>query len=76
MADLSVSNAMGTSLILVDSQRPLSARYEEAAGIYPGFSKAMRLKHEYRQLHPEVSAVRSARVASLWEELQDDEQRL
>ncbi|KAJ7255858.1 hypothetical protein B0H12DRAFT_1113159 [Mycena haematopus] len=53
--------------------RPL-ARYEEAAGIYPGFSKTMRLKHEYRKLHPEVSAVGSARVASVWEE--DDEQRL
>ncbi|KAJ7095720.1 hypothetical protein B0H15DRAFT_946296 [Mycena belliarum] len=51
-----------------------SARYEEAAGIYRGFSKIMRLQHEYRQLHPEVSAVGSARVASVWEE--DDEQRL
>ncbi|KAJ7016708.1 hypothetical protein C8F04DRAFT_1201648 [Mycena alexandri] len=53
--------------------RPL-ARYEEAAGIYPGFSKTLRLKQEYRKLHPEVSAVGSARVASVWEE--DDEQRL
>jgi hypothetical protein len=61
-------------LNLVNSQRPLSARYEEATGIYPGFSKMMRLKHEYRQLHPEVTAVRSARVASVCEE--DDEQVL
>ncbi|KAJ6584160.1 hypothetical protein DFH09DRAFT_1360049 [Mycena vulgaris] len=53
--------------------RPL-ARYEEAAGIYPGFSKVMRLKQEYRQQHPEVSAVRHARVASVWED--DDEKRV
>ncbi|KAJ7670202.1 hypothetical protein B0H17DRAFT_1141924 [Mycena rosella] len=40
--------------------RPL-ARYEEAVGIYPGFSKAMRLKQEYLQQHPEVSAVKDTR---------------
>ncbi|KAJ7919477.1 hypothetical protein B0H13DRAFT_245291 [Mycena leptocephala] len=53
--------------------RPL-APYEEAADMYPGYSKAMRLQHEYRMQHPEVSAVRSARVARMGEE--DDEQQL
>jgi hypothetical protein len=42
--------------------------------MYPGYSKAMRLQHEYRMQHPEVSAVRSARVARMGEE--DDEQQL
>jgi hypothetical protein len=30
---------------------------------YPGYSKALRLAHEYRRHHPEVSAVRTARIA-------------
>jgi hypothetical protein len=47
---------------------------EEAADMYPRYSKAMRLQHEYRKQHPEVSAVRSARVARVGED--DDEQRL
>ncbi|KAJ7116076.1 hypothetical protein C8R44DRAFT_880450 [Mycena epipterygia] len=51
--------------------RPL-APYEEAAGIYPGYSGTMRLAFTYRQEHPEVSAVRSARVARVGED--DDEQ--
>jgi hypothetical protein len=46
----------------------------EAADMYPGYSKAKRLQHEYRMQHPEVSAVRSARVARMGEE--DDEQQL
>ncbi|KAJ7751009.1 hypothetical protein B0H14DRAFT_3896873 [Mycena olivaceomarginata] len=44
-----------------------------AMGVYPGFSKVMRLEHKYRQEHPEVSAVWSARVAYVGE--YDDEQR-
>ncbi|KAJ6608963.1 hypothetical protein B0H10DRAFT_511790 [Mycena sp. CBHHK59/15] len=39
------------------------------AGRYPGFSKFKRLAHEYRLAHPEVSAVRSARV---WEGYEDN----
>ncbi|KAJ7367543.1 hypothetical protein DFH08DRAFT_1070431 [Mycena albidolilacea] len=53
--------------------RPL-ARYEQAADMYPGYSKVIRLQHEYRKQHPEVSAVRSARVARVGED--DNEQRL
>ncbi|KAF9022097.1 hypothetical protein BDZ89DRAFT_1070938 [Hymenopellis radicata] len=67
--DLKVAEELDAEL----SSRPL-ARYEEATGLYPGFSKAMRLAHEYRQEHPEVSAVVRARVAHVWED--DDEQRL
>ncbi|KAJ7819952.1 hypothetical protein B0H14DRAFT_2835121 [Mycena olivaceomarginata] len=51
--------------------RPL-APYEEAAGMYRGYSKAIRLKRKYREQHPEVSAVRRARVARMGED--DDEQ--
>ncbi|KAJ7507125.1 hypothetical protein B0H11DRAFT_1903114 [Mycena galericulata] len=29
---------------------------------YPGYSKALRLRHEYRRQHPEVSAVRNAQI--------------
>ncbi|KAJ6620059.1 hypothetical protein B0H10DRAFT_1946356 [Mycena sp. CBHHK59/15] len=39
------------------------------AGRYPGFSKFKRLQYEYRLAHPEVSAVRSARV---WEAEEGD----
>ncbi|KAJ7869589.1 hypothetical protein B0H14DRAFT_2571769 [Mycena olivaceomarginata] len=39
------------------------------AGRYPGFSKFKRLAREYRLAHPEVSAVRSARV---WEGDEDN----
>ncbi|KAF8988230.1 hypothetical protein BDZ89DRAFT_1173894 [Hymenopellis radicata] len=42
--------------------RPL-APYEQAMGLYPGFSKVMHLVNKYWREHPEVSAVRSARVA-------------
>ncbi|KAJ7489416.1 hypothetical protein FB451DRAFT_1125779 [Mycena latifolia] len=52
-------------------RRPL-APYEEAAGIYKGYSKSIRVILEYRQAHPEVSAVRTARVARVGED--DDEQ--
>ncbi|KAF8874911.1 hypothetical protein CPB85DRAFT_1346311 [Mucidula mucida] len=55
------------------STRPL-ARYEEATGMYPGYSQAMRLAQKYRQEHPEVSAVVHARVARVGED--DDEQQL
>ncbi|KAJ7361082.1 hypothetical protein DFH08DRAFT_951697 [Mycena albidolilacea] len=51
--------------------RPL-APYEEQAGMYRGYSKAIRLKRKYREQHPEVSAVRRARVARMGED--DDEQ--
>jgi hypothetical protein len=40
--------------------------------MYRGYSKPIRLKYEYRKQHPEVSAVRSARVARRGE--YDDEQ--
>ncbi|KAJ6594531.1 hypothetical protein B0H19DRAFT_1095893 [Mycena capillaripes] len=53
--------------------RPLT-QYEVDAGIYPGFSQVLRRKHEYRREHPEVSAVRAARVAYAWEG--EDEQEL
>ncbi|KAJ6624611.1 hypothetical protein B0H10DRAFT_2006727 [Mycena sp. CBHHK59/15] len=53
--------------------RPL-APYEQAAGMYHGYSKVIRLKHEYRKQHPEVSALRSARVARMGED--DDEQSI
>ncbi|KAF8214968.1 hypothetical protein K438DRAFT_1800529 [Mycena galopus ATCC 62051] len=53
--------------------RPL-ARYEEEAGMYPGYSKVIRLQQEYRKQHPEVSAVWRARVARVGEA--DDEQVL
>ncbi|KAF8915015.1 hypothetical protein CPB85DRAFT_1251722 [Mucidula mucida] len=43
----------------------LAARYEEASGLYPEFSKAMRLAQKY---HPEVSAVVDARVARMGED--------
>ncbi|KAJ7461735.1 hypothetical protein B0H11DRAFT_2055790 [Mycena galericulata] len=43
----------------------------ERKGWYPGFSRAVRLAHEYRLGHPEVSAVGSARIAHVWE---DDEE--
>ncbi|KAJ6614428.1 hypothetical protein B0H10DRAFT_2435979 [Mycena sp. CBHHK59/15] len=43
-------------------------------GMYRGFSNVMRLAHEYRQQHPEASAVQSARVARVGED--DDEQWL
>jgi hypothetical protein len=72
MSDVPVSfNEMNASF-LASSQRPLAARYEQAMGVYPGFSKVMRLEHKYRQEHPEVSAVWSARVAYVE---YDDEQR-
>ncbi|KAF9021777.1 hypothetical protein BDZ89DRAFT_1071203 [Hymenopellis radicata] len=67
--DLKVAEELDAEL----SSRPLAC-YEEATGLYPGFSKAMRLAHNYRQEHPEVSAVAHARVAHMWED--DDEQRL
>ncbi|KAJ7068889.1 hypothetical protein B0H15DRAFT_141365 [Mycena belliarum] len=51
--------------------RPL-APYEQHAGMYPGYSKPIRLMYEYRRNHPEVSAVRHARVARRGED--DDEQ--
>ncbi|KAF8213705.1 hypothetical protein K438DRAFT_1957061 [Mycena galopus ATCC 62051] len=35
---------------------------------YPGYSKALRLAHEYRRQHPEVSAVRTARIARVGDE--------
>ncbi|KAJ6589157.1 hypothetical protein B0H19DRAFT_1058205 [Mycena capillaripes] len=35
---------------------------------YPGYSKALRLAHEYRRQHPEVSAVRTARIAHVGDE--------
>ncbi|KAJ6609911.1 hypothetical protein B0H10DRAFT_2225448 [Mycena sp. CBHHK59/15] len=54
--------------------RPLT-RYEQAADMYPGYSKVLRLQHEYRKQHPEVSAVGSAQVARVGED-DDDEQRL
>ncbi|KAJ7228141.1 hypothetical protein GGX14DRAFT_611455 [Mycena pura] len=50
------------------------APHEVQAGMYPGYSKALRLKQEYRKQHPEVSAVRSARVAHVGED--NDEQSL
>jgi hypothetical protein len=40
--------------------------------MYRGYSKAIRLKRKYREQHPEVSAVRRARVARMGED--DDEQ--
>ncbi|KAK7038177.1 hypothetical protein R3P38DRAFT_2904837 [Favolaschia claudopus] len=48
------------------------APYEEEAGMYAGYSKAIRLKLDYMQKHPEVSAVNNARVGRKWEF--DDEQ--
>ncbi|KAJ7221552.1 hypothetical protein GGX14DRAFT_559039 [Mycena pura] len=53
---------------------PLAAPYEVEAGMYHGYSKALRLQLEYRKQHPEVSAVRRARVAHVGED--DDEQSL
>ncbi|KAJ7741444.1 hypothetical protein DFH07DRAFT_965003 [Mycena maculata] len=50
------------------------ACYEEGAGLYPGFSKILRLEQAYRREHPEVSALRSARVARVGEV--DDEQQI
>ncbi|KAJ7791842.1 hypothetical protein B0H14DRAFT_3890423 [Mycena olivaceomarginata] len=66
--DLEVTEGLDADLHV---RRP--ARYEQAMGVYPGFSKVMRLEHKYRQEHPEVSAVWSARVAYVGE--YDDEQR-
>ncbi|KAJ7664288.1 hypothetical protein B0H17DRAFT_1211295 [Mycena rosella] len=65
--DVEIAEALDAGL----DGRPL-APYEEAAGMYRGYSKAIRLKHEYRKQHPEVSAVRRARVARMGED--DDEQ--
>ncbi|KAJ6618959.1 hypothetical protein B0H10DRAFT_2027828 [Mycena sp. CBHHK59/15] len=44
------------------------ASYEEEVGMYPGYSDAMRRMYEYRKVHPEVSALRSARVARVGED--------
>ncbi|KAJ7094031.1 hypothetical protein B0H15DRAFT_831646 [Mycena belliarum] len=46
--------------------RPLTS-YEINAGMYPGYSRPMRMAYEYRQTHPEVSAVRTARIGRLGE---------
>ncbi|KAJ7250122.1 hypothetical protein B0H12DRAFT_1234436 [Mycena haematopus] len=35
---------------------------------YPGYSKVLRLAHEYRRQHPEVSAVRTAQIPRVGEE--------
>ncbi|KAJ7206962.1 hypothetical protein B0H12DRAFT_440753 [Mycena haematopus] len=35
---------------------------------YPRYSKVLRLAHEYRRQHPEVSAVRTAQIARVGEE--------
>lgn len=61
--DLAVAERMDAAL----AGRPL-APYEVEAGMYPGYSKALRLQQEYRKQHPEVSAVRSARVAYMGED--------
>jgi hypothetical protein len=42
--------------------------------MYHGFSGTMRAIFEYRGDHPEVSAVREAQVAGMWEE--EDEQAI
>ncbi|KAJ7886172.1 hypothetical protein B0H14DRAFT_3732030 [Mycena olivaceomarginata] len=73
MADLSVNLNVMDASFLANSQS-FAAHYEQAADMYPGYSKVIRLQHEYRKRHPEVSAVRSARVARVGED--DDEQRL
>ncbi|KAJ7267082.1 hypothetical protein C8J57DRAFT_1717536 [Mycena rebaudengoi] len=65
--DVTMAEAIDADL----DSRPL-ALYEQAAGMYRGYSKPIRLKYEYRKQHPEVSAVRSARVARRGE--YDDEQ--
>ncbi|KAJ7074737.1 hypothetical protein C8F01DRAFT_1242955 [Mycena amicta] len=49
-------------------------QHYENLDMYPGYSKVLRLAHEYRKEHPEVSAVRSARVARVRDD--DDEQQL
>jgi hypothetical protein len=73
MADLSVNLNVMDASFLANSQS-FAARYEQAADMYSGYSKVIRLQHEYRKQHPEVSAVRSARVARVGED--DDEQQL
>jgi hypothetical protein len=57
---------------LANSQWISTAAYEEPAGMCRGYSTVIRLKHEYRKHHPEVSAVRRAWVARQGED--DDEQ--
>ncbi|KAJ7149351.1 hypothetical protein C8R46DRAFT_1198741 [Mycena filopes] len=49
--------------------RPL-APYEEASGMYPGYSRFLRLADEYKRSHPAVSALGEAtsRVARVGEE--------
>ncbi|KAJ6632287.1 hypothetical protein B0H10DRAFT_1976872 [Mycena sp. CBHHK59/15] len=61
--DLKAAELMDASL----KGRPLTS-YEEEAGMYPGYSDAMRRMYEYRKAHPEVSALRSARVARVGED--------
>nr|GAT43816.1 predicted protein [Mycena chlorophos] len=46
--------------------RPLEP-YEAVAGMYPGYSKALHLKREYKRQHPKVSAVRHAKIARMGE---------
>ncbi|KAF7322375.1 hypothetical protein HMN09_00015400 [Mycena chlorophos] len=53
--------------------RPLEP-YEAVSGMYPGYSKALHLKREYKRQHPEVSAVRHAKIARMGE--YEDEQML
>ncbi|KAJ6584137.1 hypothetical protein DFH09DRAFT_1434409 [Mycena vulgaris] len=50
--------------------RPV-APYEEAAGIYRGYSRSLRAIFEYRQAHHEVSAVRTARMARVGEDVDE-----
>ncbi|KAJ7172047.1 hypothetical protein C8R46DRAFT_1348539 [Mycena filopes] len=47
-------------------ERPL-APYEEASGMYPGYSRFLRLADEYKKSHPAVSALGEARVARVGE---------
>ncbi|KAJ7230381.1 hypothetical protein GGX14DRAFT_583025 [Mycena pura] len=61
--DLEVAERLDAAL----ADRPL-APYEAALGIYPGYSKMLRLQQEYRKQHPEVFTVRSARVAYVGED--------
>ncbi|KAJ6521353.1 hypothetical protein DFH09DRAFT_1192826 [Mycena vulgaris] len=52
------------------NSRPVEP-YEVAAGVYKGYSRSLRAIFEYRQAHPEVSAVRTARVARVGEDFDE-----
>ncbi|KAJ7057927.1 hypothetical protein C8F01DRAFT_1232773, partial [Mycena amicta] len=56
-----ITFAEGLDAQLQDNPPQYEAAQYEVLDIYPGYSQALRLAHEYRQQHPEVSAVRSAR---------------